>query len=105
MRERAGGQAVLPGATAAATAHFLSADCRRLQKADEVRRFEAWLKVRTGNADVKLVLAAARGKIVRHADAAAQAPAAAEQGAKQGAGQAATSRAAPAPARQAGAAG
>lgn len=92
------GRAVLPGANAAGTAPFLSADCRRLPKADEVRRIEAWLKVRTGNADVKLVLAAARGKIVRHADSAAQAPAA-----QQGAAQSATSTAAPA--RQAGAAG
>lgn len=46
---------------------FLSADCRRLPRADEVKRINEWLKVRTGSADVRVVLAARRGNIVRTA--------------------------------------
>ena len=59
------GRAVLPGDVQGLPVPFLSADCRRLPKADEMARITAWLKVRTGQADVRLVLAAKRGKIVR----------------------------------------
>lgn len=59
------GRAVLPGAGQATPLPFLSADCRRMPKTDEVKRINDWLKVRTGDAEVKLVLAAKRGKIVR----------------------------------------
>lgn len=70
------GRAVLPGAGLAAPIPILSADCRRLPKASEIERMNAWLKVRTGQAEVRLVLAAKRGNIVRQpvaGEAAAQA--------------------------------
>jgi len=63
------GRAVPPGAGEAAPVPFLSADCRRLPKADEIKRIGEWLKVRTGQAEVRLVLAAKRGKLFRQADA------------------------------------
>lgn len=55
------GRAVPAGDASGSPIPFLSADCRRLPRADEVKRINAWLKVRTGNAEVRLVLAARRG--------------------------------------------
>lgn len=72
------GRAVLPAAGQPAPVPILSADCRRMPKADEIARMNAWLKVRTGKAEVRLVLAAKRGKIVRQpvaAEGAAPVPA------------------------------
>jgi uncharacterized hydrophobic protein (TIGR00271 family) len=57
------GRAVAPGQ--AALLPFLSGDCRRALKAADTRRIEAWLKVRTGSAEVKLALGTTRGKILR----------------------------------------
>ncbi|QGZ37624.1 putative hydrophobic protein (TIGR00341 family) [Pseudoduganella flava] len=62
------GQAVPAGSAGAATVPVLSAECRRMPKASEVRRINEWLKVRTGSAEVRLVLAAGRTRIVRLAD-------------------------------------
>ena len=59
------GRAVVPGAGNAAPVPILSADCRRMPRASEVKRIHAWLKVRTGNADARLVLAVGRSNIVR----------------------------------------
>jgi len=44
---------------------FLSAECRRLPRAAELTRINEWLKVRMTNPASRLVLVAARGKIVR----------------------------------------
>jgi uncharacterized hydrophobic protein (TIGR00271 family) len=49
---------------------ILSADCRRLPRASEVRRIDEWLKARTGSGTVRVALAASRGQIVHLADAA-----------------------------------
>ena len=83
------GRAVPPGTGQAVPVPFLSADCRRLPKADEVKRITDWLRVRTGQPDSRLVLAVKRGKIVRQADlkeaaSASAAPAAAPAQAKEG---------------------
>ncbi|MFC5462917.1 DUF389 domain-containing protein [Massilia niabensis] len=61
------GRAVPAGEGQGAPVPFLSADCRRLPRADEVKRINAWLKVRTGSGVVRVVLAAKRGNIVRSA--------------------------------------
>lgn len=75
------GRAVPPGEGQAVPVPFLSADCRRLPRADEVERINAWLKVRTGHADARLVLAARRGKLFRQADSKqTAAPVTAKQG-------------------------
>lgn len=75
------GRAVLAGEGQGAPVPFLSADCRRLPRADEIKRINEWLKVRTSHAEVRLVLAATRGKILRNpAPAAGAAPAAARGG-------------------------
>lgn len=44
---------------------FLSADCRRMPGRNDIKRIDEWLKVRTGQGTVRIVLAAGRGKIVR----------------------------------------
>ncbi|MEH6435194.1 TIGR00341 family protein [Massilia sp. DD77] len=59
------GKAVAPGAVREAQIPFLSADCRRKPGSADLRRIEDWLKVRTGDPAVKLVLSATRGKILR----------------------------------------
>ncbi|MFC5547596.1 TIGR00341 family protein [Massilia aerilata] len=64
------GKAVPPGADNMAAVPLLSADCRRVPRAAELKRINEWLKVRTGSADVRLVLAAARTRIVRLVDSA-----------------------------------
>ena len=65
------GRAAAPGPAQPGTLPFLSADCRRMPKADEAKRIVEWLRVRTGNPGVRLILAATRGKIVRQDSAAA----------------------------------
>lgn len=62
------GRAVLPAGKGTEIVPILSADCRHMPRAAEVARINAWLKARTGSADVRLVLAARRGKIVRLTD-------------------------------------
>jgi len=57
------GRAVAPGQ--GGPVPFLSADCRRMPKAGDLNRIQEWLKVRTGQAEVKLALGATRGKVVR----------------------------------------
>lgn len=57
------GRAVEPGREALVP--FLSADCRRMPRSADVKRIQEWLKVRTGNPEVKLALSATRGRIVR----------------------------------------
>jgi uncharacterized hydrophobic protein (TIGR00271 family) len=57
------GRAVAPGQ--GAPVPFLSADCRRMPRAADLKRIQEWLKVRTGQAEVKLALEATRGRIVR----------------------------------------
>jgi len=59
------GRALPPGAGQAEPVPFLSADCRRMPKADELKRIDAWLKVRTGNAQARMTIALRRGKLVR----------------------------------------
>ncbi|SFD14281.1 TIGR00341 family protein [Massilia yuzhufengensis] len=59
------GRAIQPGNPGGAPLPFLSADCRRLPKAAEMARIGAWLKVRTGNPDARLVLSARRGALLR----------------------------------------
>jgi uncharacterized hydrophobic protein (TIGR00271 family) len=63
------GRAVPPGDPDGAPVPFLSADCRRLPSADETGRIRAWLQVRAGSADARLVLAAKRSKRFRQSDA------------------------------------
>jgi len=60
------GRAVPPGAGPTVAVPFLSADCRRMPRAADVKRINEWLKVRTGQAEVRVVLMPARGTIVRH---------------------------------------
>lgn len=48
---------------------FLNADCRRAPARNDIARLTAWLKVRTGSADVKVVISANRGRIVRKDEA------------------------------------
>ena len=62
------GRALPTGAGKSVPVPFLSADCRRLPKADEIKRLTEWLKVRTGQAEARLVLAAKRGKLYRQTD-------------------------------------
>jgi len=62
------GRALPPGENQTVPVPFLSADCRRMPGSDDIRRIIKWLKIRTGQADVRLVLAAKRGKIVRQVD-------------------------------------
>jgi uncharacterized hydrophobic protein (TIGR00271 family) len=64
------GKAVPPGAAGTAAVPILSADCRRMPRTSEIARINEWLKVRTGSADVRLILAAGRVKIVRLTDSA-----------------------------------
>ncbi|MEW6020817.1 MAG: DUF389 domain-containing protein [Pseudomonadota bacterium] len=72
------GRAVAPGAGQAEPLPLLSADCRRMPKAAEIERIEAWLKVRTGQPGARLILAVKRGKLLRQTDlVATPAPAAA----------------------------
>lgn len=74
------GRAVPAAEGEGAPVPFLSADCRRLPRADEIKRINTWLAVRTGNPGARLVLNARRGKLVRteHTpDVAAPAPASA----------------------------
>jgi len=59
------GRAAAPDPQQAGTIPFLSANCSRLPKAEEMKRINAWLKVRMGSEDARLVLAVARGKLVR----------------------------------------
>jgi uncharacterized hydrophobic protein (TIGR00271 family) len=59
------GRAILPGTPQSAPIPFLSADCRRMPKADAVARINEWLQVRIGAASVKVVLTAKGGEIVR----------------------------------------
>jgi uncharacterized hydrophobic protein (TIGR00271 family) len=44
---------------------FLNADCRRMPNSSEVARVGAWLKVRTGSAEARVLMAATRARIVR----------------------------------------
>lgn len=59
------GRAALPGEQGMVPVPFLSADCARLPKVAETGRITDWLKVRTGSAEVRLILAANRPKAVR----------------------------------------
>jgi hypothetical protein len=52
-----------------------------MPKADELKRIDAWLKVRTGNQEARMTIAVRRGKLVRQEDLAAAAAAAAAGGA------------------------
>ncbi|GGY96111.1 DUF389 domain-containing protein [Pseudoduganella plicata] len=62
------GKAATPAQGATVAVPFLSANCRRLPGSEENKRITEWLKVRTGQADVRVVLAAKRGKIIRQSD-------------------------------------
>lgn len=62
------GRAVPPGSPGSATIPIMSVDCRRMPKAAEVNRIREWLRVRTNSADVRLVLAPTRARIVRSTD-------------------------------------
>jgi hypothetical protein len=44
---------------------FLSATCRRMPRADEVKRINEWMKVRSGMFDARVVLVAGRPQTVR----------------------------------------
>lgn len=59
------GKAAQDGADGAAPVPFLSATCRRMPRADEVKRINAWLKVRSGMSDARVVLVAGRPQTVR----------------------------------------
>lgn len=48
---------------------FLHANCRRLPARKDAARVTAWLKARTGSADVKFVMTPSRGLIVRKDEA------------------------------------
>jgi hypothetical protein len=61
------GRGVLPSSGQDAPVPFLSADCSRMPKADELKRLNQWLKVRTGKPDVRLLLAVSRGRVGRPA--------------------------------------
>ena len=69
------GRALPPGAGQTVPVPFLSADCRRMPKADELKRIDAWLKVRTGNQEARMTIAVRRGKLVRQEDLVAAAAA------------------------------
>jgi uncharacterized hydrophobic protein (TIGR00271 family) len=59
------GRAAPSDAQQGRTIPFLSADCRRLPRADEVKRMNEWLKVRMTNGEARIVLATLRGKSFR----------------------------------------
>jgi uncharacterized hydrophobic protein (TIGR00271 family) len=63
------GRAVLQGDEGRTFVPVLSADCRRVPGAEEARRINEWLKVRTGSAEVSVILTAGRAKTARRSKA------------------------------------
>jgi hypothetical protein len=59
------GKAAPDGADGTPPVPFLSATCRRMPRADEVKRINEWLKVRSGHPAGRVILAAGRAVTVR----------------------------------------